>query len=178
MSSKISTAKIIKFTSPLDKFSPESGWHFIAVSKDIADRLAFEGRNRRVVCTLNGAETYQCALMPYQGDFFLMVNKRVRTKLKIEHGDNITVELVRDDSQYGMVMPEEFREVLNQDPDADRLFHDLTVGKQRSLIYLVTNVKDIDRRIHNALLIVEHLKQNDGKVNGERLYEEIKRPLM
>ena len=74
-------------------------------------------------------------------------------------------------------MPEEFTEVLNQDPDGDRLFHALSAGKQRSLIYLVSNVSDIDKRIHVALLVVAHLKDNGGKVLGDQLYEETKRPI-
>ena len=160
----------------LDKFAPQSGWHFIPVSSKIAEQLAFPDKNKRVVCTLNAAESWQCALMPYQGEFFILVNKQKRTKLGIEAGDPVAVELLRDESRYGLPMPEELREVLNQDPDGDTLFHALTPGKQRSLIYMITNVKDIDRRIHTALLMVEHLKKNEGKVVGDRLYEELKRP--
>jgi hypothetical protein len=140
--------------------------------------LAFEDKNKRVVCTLNSAEAWQCALMPYQGEFFILVNKQKRTKLGIDVGDTVSVELVRDESQYGLPMPEELREVLNQDPDGDKLFHALTPGRQRSLIYHVTNVKNIDRRIHTCLIIVEHFKKNKGKVDGEKLYEELKRPIV
>ena len=178
MAAKDAKTKIIKFKAKLDKFSPESGWHFIPVSKEMADSLEFTSKGRRVICTLNGTERLQCALMPYQGAFFMMINKGVRTRLRIEPGDTVAVELVRDDSTYGMEMPEEFREVLNQDPDGDRMFHELTPGRQRSLIYLVSKVKDLDRRIHTALLIIDHLRKNEGKINGERLYEELKRPVL
>jgi hypothetical protein len=116
--------------------------------------------------------------MPYQGEFFILVNKQKRTKLRIEPGDTVAVELVRDESQNGLPMPEELREVLNQDPDGDRHFHALTPGKQRSLIYHVSNIKDIDRRIHACLIVVEHIKRNEGKIDGERLYEELKRPAL
>lgn len=177
MSSKPAKARAIKFKAALDKFSPESGWHFIPVSKEIADKLAFTGKGRRVVCTLNGAETYQCALMPYQGSYFMMVNKRVRTCLGIVPGDMVAVELIHDDSTYGLPMPEEFREVLNQDPDGDRMFHALTAGKQRSLLYYVGKIKDIDKRIHACLVIVEHLRENEGKIVGDQLYHELKRPM-
>src|SRR5688572_11622454 len=176
MSSKPAKSKVIKFEAAIDKFAPQSGWHFIPVSKEIAGQLAFKDKNKRVVCTLNGAESWQCALMPYQGEFFILVNKQKRTKLGIELGDTVAVELVLDESQYGLPMPEELREVLNQDPEGDKFFHGLTPGKQRSLIYHVSNVKDIDRRIHACLIIVDHLKKNKGKIVDERLYEELKRP--
>lgn len=176
MSGKAATSKVIKFNAKLDKFSPESGWHFIPVTKAVADSLKFTAKGRRVVCTLNGTERLQCALMPYQGAYFMMINKGVRTRLGIEPGDTVAVELVRDDSTYGLEMSEEFREVLNQDPDGDRMFHELTPGKQRSLIYYVGKFKDLDRRIHTALIILDHLKQNEGKIVAEKLHEELKRP--
>jgi hypothetical protein len=177
MSSKPAKSKVIKFEAKLDKFAPQSGWHFIPVSKEIADRLAFPDKNKRVVCTLNGTETWQCALMPYQGEFFILVNKQKRTKVGIELGDIVLVELVRDESRYGLPMPEELREVLKQDRQGDKLFHALTPGKQRSLIYHVSNIKDIDRRIHACLIIVDHLTKNKGKIIDQRLYEDLKRPI-
>ncbi len=170
-------ARKIKFDAVLDKFSPESGWHFVGVSREVADSFEFAKGSRRVICTLNGAETFPCALMPYDGSFFLMVNKGIRTRLGIEAGDSITVELEKDESKYGMPMPEELQEVLNQDPDGDKLFHLLTPGKQRSILYFVGKVKDIDRRIHTSLIFVEHLKQNDGKIDHKRLQQELKRPI-
>ena len=92
-------------------------------------------------------------------------------------GDVVRVLLVKDESKYGLPMPEEFEEVLKQDPEGDRLFHALTAGKQRSILYQLSKPKDIDVRIHQALLIVDHLKENDGKIIDKLLYEELKRPM-
>jgi uncharacterized protein YdeI (YjbR/CyaY-like superfamily) len=75
-------------------------------------------------------------------------------------------------------MPAEFNEVLKQDREGNKLFHALTAGKQRSLLYLVGKVKNIDRRIHTALVVVEHLKKNEGRIDGNTLYSELKRPLL
>ncbi len=168
----------IKFEAVLDKFSPESGWHFIGVSREIADSFQFQKGSRRVVCTLNGTETFPCALMPYNDAFFMMVNKKIRTRLGIAPGDIISVELVKDESKYGLPMPEELQEVLNQDPEGDKYFQSLTAGKQRSILYFIGNIKDIDKRIHNALIFVEHLKRNDGKIDHDKLQKELKRPIM
>src|SRR5688500_14631827 len=115
----------IEFEAVLDKFSPESGWHFIGVSREIADRFQFPKGSRRVVCTLNGTESFPCALMPYNGAFFLMVNKRIRTRLGIGPGDPVSVELAKDESKYGLPMPEELQEVLNQDPEGEKYFQSL-----------------------------------------------------
>jgi bifunctional DNA-binding transcriptional regulator/antitoxin component of YhaV-PrlF toxin-antitoxin module len=166
-----------KFKTKLGKLSADYGWHFILVEKKIAEKFPFTGKSRRVVCTLNGKVTFQAGLMHYHGDFFISVNKQMRDKLGIEPGDTVDVELKIDDSKYGAAMPEEFEEVLNQDSEGDRLFHVLTAGKQRSLIYMIASVKNIDKRIHLALIVIDHLKSNDGKIVPEKLYEEVKRPI-
>jgi len=153
----------------------ESGWHSLAIEKRTAEKLAFKDRYRRVVCTINGGEPFQCALLPSQGNFYIIVNKKKREALGIVAGDKVDVELAIDESKYGLPMPEEFREVLDQDPDGDKIFHALTPGKQRSLLYYLGNIKDIDLRIHQALQIVEHIKEH-GKVIDKLLYQELKRP--
>jgi bifunctional DNA-binding transcriptional regulator/antitoxin component of YhaV-PrlF toxin-antitoxin module len=130
-----------------------------------------------VVCTLNGDYTFQCALLPNKEEFCIGINKAVREKLGLVDGSVVKVKLEPDTSKYGAPMPEELREVLNQDPDGDRMFHALTGGKQRSLIYWVRSVKDVDKRIHLALIMLKHLRDNDGKVIGDQLYEESKRPM-
>ena len=157
--------------------STGSGWHFLIMSGDIATQLGFEGKFRRVVCTLNGTESFQCALLPWGELFYIIVNKKKRDALGLAAGDSVHVHLVRDESKYGLPMPEEFQEVLDQDPEGDRLFHALTEGKQRSILYLLSKPKNIDVRIHQALVIVKHLKENNGAIIGNKLYEELKRPV-
>ncbi|HSU25708.1 MAG TPA: YdeI/OmpD-associated family protein [Pyrinomonadaceae bacterium] len=170
--------KAIKFTAVLDSSGNGSGWHFVGVPREIGERFpALDGKSRRVVCKLNGKEEFQCALMPSSGEFYIMVNKEVRTRLGIFSGNSVEVLLKLDDSKYGMTMPAELEEVMRQDPEGDRLFHALTPGKQRSLMWQVSKGKDVDLRIHRALIIMEHLKDNVGKVDGEKLYREMKRPV-
>lgn len=171
--------KVTKFTALLDSSGNGSGWHFISVSREVGEKFpAQDGKSRRVICTLNGTEQFQCALMPSGGEFFILVNKAIRTRLQIYSGNSVEVSLVSDTSKYGLAMPEEFEEVLRQDAEGDRLFHALTPGKQRSLIYAVRSSKDVDTRIHRALIILQHLKENSGKVVGEKLQHELRRPAL
>ncbi len=170
-------ATTVKFETELIQSTTGSGWHFLLVEKKIEQKFGFEGKFKRVVCSINGGDSFQCALMPWGEIFYIIVNKQKRDALGIVAGDTVNVELVKDESKYGLPMPAEFREVLDQDPDGDRLFHGLTAGKQRSILYLLAKPKDIDVRIHYALLIVEHLKENDGKIIDSKLYEELKRPM-
>ena len=138
--------------------------------------LGFTGNVRRVFCTVNDKLTFQAALMPSgQGTpYFVSINREKRDKLGIAPGDRLVVELKRDNTKYGLPMPRELREVLNQDPEGDRLFHALTNGKQRTILYYVSKARDVDRRINAALIVIEHLKNNDGKIDNRKLYEELK----
>ncbi len=156
---------------------PNEGWHFLVVDPKIALKLPTDGKTRRVVCSVNGGEPFQCAVMPWGEIFYIIVNKGKRDALGIGVGDTVSVELVPDESKYGLPMPEDFREVLDQDPDGDRLFHALTPGKQRGILYYLGNIKDIDKRIHAGLIFIEHLKDNDGKIVNKLLMEELKRPI-
>lgn len=168
--------KPVKFTSTLICDPPEKGWHYFSVEACFAEQFEKTGGTRRVICTLNGTETFPCALMPYHGIFYVMVNKERRSRLGLSAGSQVTVELTPDESKYGMPMPEEFEEVLGQDPEGSELFHSLSSGRQRSIIYGVAKLKDTDKRIHTALVFIEHLKRNGGKVVYETLREELKRP--
>lgn len=157
--------------------SGESGWHFLTFDKRVVTRLGFADRYRRVLCTINASEPYHCALLPSGDEFYIIVNKKKRDSLGIAAGDKVDVRLERDESKYGLPMPPEIKEVLRQDKQGNKLFHALTPGKQRSMIYWLTRTKDIDRRIHETLIFIEHLKQNCGNIDGKRLQEEMKRPL-
>jgi bifunctional DNA-binding transcriptional regulator/antitoxin component of YhaV-PrlF toxin-antitoxin module len=170
-------AKVVRLTTVLTKPDKDSGWHFLTIKPSVAGKLGFTGKSRRVVCTLNDAHKFQCALLPTGGSFYIIVNKKIRTKLGIEEGSKVKVELSKDESKYGLPMPKELREVLKQDPEGNELFHRLTAGKQRTILYYIAKPKDVDRRIHMALVIVEHLKKNEGKIVYTKLSEELKRPI-
>jgi bifunctional DNA-binding transcriptional regulator/antitoxin component of YhaV-PrlF toxin-antitoxin module len=172
-------SKTIKLTVKLCKSDNEWGWHFLRFSAKSVAGLKFEPRkSRRVVCTLNGRHTFQCALLPWtKGGFCIVVNKAIRDKLGIVDGDKVTVELKKDESKYGLPMPKELKEVLRQDKEGDRLFHALTPGKQRTLLYYIGKWKDVDRRIHYSLIVIDHLKKNEGKVDFPKLSVELKRPI-
>jgi len=160
------------FTSIMEKFDSNLwGFHF-CVSSEIGNQFVTEGNDRRVICLLNSKEEFQCALMPKgDGNFFINVNKKLRDALKLVIGSHVSVLLKKDESEYGLPMPEELQELLSQDEEGDKLFHGLTIGKQRTLLYIVGSVKDTGKRISRALVIVNHLKANGGKINYKKLNE-------
>lgn len=158
------------FTTTLHKFDSNLWGHHILVPDIIAKLFITEEGDRRVVCTLNDVIEFQCALMPKgDGGFFININKKIRDSLKLKEGMQVQATLRKDESKYGLPMPEEMAELLAMDEEGNRLFHALTPGKQRTLLYIAGNAKSSDKRITRAIAIVEHLKANNGKIDFKML---------
>jgi hypothetical protein len=152
-----------KFRSKLEVTDSEPPWHILRVPKTKVASFGFKGNLRRVVCTLNGSETFNCALFPSKGGYFITVSKKLRDRLGLDLGDSVHIELEKDTSKYGMPMPKEFAEVLRQDPEGERLFNALSPGNQRLMLKLIVFVKDVDKRIARSLTGIELLKRSDGR---------------
>ena len=156
----------------------DPAWYIVRIPRAKVDHFDFKKNLRRVICTINGTERFNYALMPSKGDYFITLNKQRRTALKLSIGDPVTIEIEKDLSKYGMPMPDELAEVLRQDPEGDKLFNALSPGNQRLLLKLIVLVKDLDKRIHRALIAIEHLKRTKGKFVYDELYNAMKRPLV
>ncbi len=159
-------SRLLKFDSNLWQY------HFI-VPDDIAQKLIKED-NKRVFCTVNQMTRWPAALMKSKEYWFILINTETRKLLKVDEGNSLDIKLEEDFSEYGFEMPEEFGELLAQDEEAKRHFMSLTVGKRRSLIYLVQKVKSTDSRLRKSLAIVHHLKDVNGKLDFKLLNETIK----
>lgn len=164
----------MEFTAALGRFDSNL-WTFHIPVPGVVSKAFLDQGTTRVVCTLNGALTFQCALMPKgEGFWFININKKIRDTLKLEPGMEVQVSLVKDESTYGLPMPEELQELLAIDEEGDRLFHALTPGKQRNLLYIVGQPKTSDKRIERALVVVDHLKAHGGRIDFKRLYQNLK----
>lgn len=165
----------VQYTTTLEHFQTSPIWgYFLPVEDGVANQF-IDGNDRRIVCTINGEETIQAALMPNKlRGYFIMTNKRLVTKLRLQVGEKVTLKIEKDTSEYGLDMPDELRELLNQDDEGSKFFHALTPGKQRSLIYIVAKVKNTNSRLNKALAIVHHLKEFHGNLEYKALNETIK----
>jgi hypothetical protein len=164
---------MLSFLSTLEDFHTNL-WRFhLPVPEEIAAQF-IEGDNKRVRVHLEGIPVFPAALMKTKEYWFILLNKPNREKLKIAEGDKLTMTLEKDHSEYGHDMPEEMQVLLDQDEVGSRYFYDLTKGKQRGLVYIVTKVKNTNSRLNKALAIIEHLKDVKGKLDYKMLNEKIK----
>lgn len=164
---KTHTAKIYNFYHEV--------WHqHIKVPMEAVEPF-LDMKAKRVICTLFGETRFHCALMPDgKGGFFINLNKELRKKYNLDIGDEVSFTLERDESQYGMEMPEELGELLAQDDEGSALFHALTPGKQRSLIFLVAKPKTSHTRLRKALGIINYLKSAGGQLDYKELHAFLK----
>lgn len=164
----------LKFQTHLSKFNSPLWGHHILVPDDISEHFLSQNI-KRLVCRLNNKIDIQCALMPTgEETHFININKEVRSKLGLRVGDVVQAQLKEDKSKYGLPMPEEFQELLNQDEEGHLLFHKLTPGKQRNLLYIVGSPKQSNTRLKKALVVVQHLKTQNGKIDFKQLNVEMK----
>lgn len=161
----------VSIESILEVTDSNPPYHVLKFSKHLVSSFEFKGNLRRVICTLNNVETINCALFPSGANYFVTVSKALRKKLGVGPGDSVTIELRKDESKYGMPMPEEFEEVLRQDADGAELFYGLSPGNQRLMLKLVVFVKNVDTRIIRSLVGLEVLKQMDGRFDYHAQHE-------
>ncbi len=130
---------------------------------------------RRVVCSINNCLPFQCGILPFgEGRWVIMVNRALQKKLKLEYGDSVKALVWRDDSEYGLPVPEEFEAVFASDDTARAHFDALTDGKKRTLLYIIAKPKNGDLRIRYALAIAQHLTIFNGKIDFKKLNEGLK----
>ncbi|MFN3996299.1 YdeI/OmpD-associated family protein [Algoriphagus sp.] len=163
----------MEFLGKLDKFD-FNHWHFhIPVPLEIADQMMDE-RHRRVLIWIKDSGPYHMALMKSKEYWYVLVNQELRKKLELDEENQFPVKISRDQSEFGHDVPEELQVLLDQDEEGNYHFRKLTPGKQRSLIYLVTTVKNPESRMKKSLAIIHHLKLAKGKLDFKQLNEWIK----
>lgn len=149
------------------------GFHF-PIPSDISVPFIEEHGNR-IICTFGDGHFIHAALISDgKGAHFININKEVRKRYHLELNDAVIITITRDDSKYGIYCPEEASELLEVDADFNTYFHNLTPGKQRSLLYVIAKPKSSDKRIEKAIIISEHLKINNGKLDFKMLHEAFK----
>lgn len=126
--------------------------------------------NKRILCAINNNLKFHCGMLPKKTFHYIMLSKEKMKILNLKINDEIQVEIFPDTSTFGMDICEQLQEVLMSDIEGKILFEQLTSGKKRSIIYLISKTKNAQLRIEKSFVLVEHLKRNKGKVDF-RMYQ-------
>lgn len=166
----------MKFLANLKSFEENNlgyGPH-IVIPNTIYEKMLLLAPDKRIKCILNNKITFSRAMSPKGTYHYIMLNKEIVKKLDMNFGDEVSVELVPDQSKYGLEITEEMEEVLYSDPDGNELFSKLTPGKQRTLIHIVNKIKSSQLRIERSFVIIEHLKKMKGEIDYKLLQQDFK----
>ncbi|MDF2157636.1 YdeI/OmpD-associated family protein [Algoriphagus sp. CAU 1675] len=161
------------FEAKLSRFDFNHWQNHIPVPDPIAAEM-MDGNHRRVLVYLQDRGPFHMALMKAKDYWYLLINQDLIKSLHLEQGISIQVKLEKDNSEFGHEVPEEFEVLLDQDKEGNDFFRTLTPGKQRSLIYLVSKVKNPESRMKKSLAILHHLKVSKGRLDFKQLNEWIK----
>lgn len=114
----------MKFTAFITAFDENHlSWEkHIPIPEVIFREMLILAPDKRIVCTLNDSLSYHCAMMPKGTFHYILVNNETCKKLKLNVNDPVEVEIVKDDSKYGINISEELEEVLFSDPEGSILF--------------------------------------------------------
>ncbi len=139
---------------------------FLIPRSVVAELPEREHNASRVICRINDAGEIHSGLMADgQGGYFIMVSKAVRRRFALEIGDQVTLSITPDDSDYGIPLPAEAAELWEIDPEARAIFHTLSPGHQRNLLYQIDKLKRPESRAKKAVQIHEYLKHTGGKLD-------------
>ncbi|HAD97862.1 MAG TPA: hypothetical protein DCG19_10680 [Cryomorphaceae bacterium] len=138
------------------------GYPLIEVPPGIADNFLGSSNKKRMVVTFaNGWQAHRALQRSKNGETFILLGGKTLKEAGLILGDETQLTLQEDTSKYGMPMPEEFQEVLNQDEEGRQLFEQLKPGLQRSFLYYINTAKMVDTRINRSLQLIERLKTGD-----------------
>ena len=149
-------------------------YHFVIPKSEVSSIIA--DNHKRIRYRIKGQNIWVSAALMAKGDecFFINVNQDRRKQFQLEEGTMVDLEIIQDQSKYGIDIAEEFEAFLDVDDVFKRYFDQLTPGKQRSLIHLASKPKRSETRIHKSLKIVDYLKLNEGKLDFKALHESFK----
>ena len=165
----------MKFKAKLEQLDSSVWGQHIIVPDKVVKKFLAKDKNMRIICKVNDIFSFHAALMPKGGGaFFVNFSKQNSKKFGLTEGETLHIEILKDESKYGIPMPEEFQELLYQDIEGDKVFHALTPGKQRSLLHIIGKIKSSDIRIRKGLVVLNHLKSNNGKLDFKQLNEDFK----
>lgn len=162
------------FTSQVESNKEDVLWgSFFIVPEEIAD--FYKSKNiTRFICEINDLVKINCAILSGNGAKFVLINKQVAKKLSLINGSEVSVVLKADESEYGMPVPQEIIDLFAHDEEFSNLFHSLTPGKQRSLLFIVGKPKSVEARIKKVVVICNHLKEYGGNLDFKQLNQDFK----
>lgn len=156
---------MVRFTATMHRFDKQgekTGWTYIEIPADIAQKLKPGNKKEfKVKGKLDAFAIKRVSLMPMGGGRFIMpVNATMRKGLGKRHGAMVKVQIEADDSAF--VFNKDFMECLDDEPKAKEFFQSLTGSHQRYFSKWIDDAKTEPTRIKRITLAVNSLAKKWG----------------
>jgi hypothetical protein len=102
-------------------------------------------KQMRVIGTLNG-HPIRTSTMPYRGAFYVGLHKAAREAAGVGIGDEVELELTRDDSPRVLDIPPELEAAFGAEPALRQRFDALSFSRRRDLAAPIAEAKKPETR--------------------------------
>lgn len=134
-----------------------NGGAFVTIPFDVEQ--VFGKKRVKVKATLAG-EPYRGSLVRMGGDCHVLgVRKDIREKTGKIYGDEIEVELEEDTEPREVSIPEDVRQALENDAEAEAIFKQLAYSHQKEYVEWIEEAKRDQTRQRRIVQMLELLKQ-------------------
>ena len=164
---------MIKFTTQIEDKKNYIGWIHIIVPADIAAKLHPEDKTSfRIKGMIDNYSFSGISLLPAgEGNYFMALNAGIRKKIIKQSGDEVTVQLEKDVSEYQL--PEMLVTCLEDEPEAYKFFTSLPKGHQRYYGNWIDTAKTAETKVKRVAEIINALysKQHFGQMMQQKKAE-------
>jgi hypothetical protein len=148
----------INFKTKIYKLEHLAG-HYLDIPASIVKKTGGAGK-QRFICMVDKGVSWKCGLVAHKaGGGYILLNKKQMQMGKFNVGQQVNVSLKKDESEYGMDVPKELKEVFKQDKAGKERFDALVPGKRRYIIYYINQVKSQELRVERAVRLISNVKK-------------------
>ncbi|WP_229665877.1 YdeI/OmpD-associated family protein [Flavobacterium suaedae] len=150
---------LINKTCLLEKFPGKGGWTYARMPEIKADKTKQFGMVR-VKGTIDDYEINNYNLMPMgNGELFLPVKAAIRKKIKKEAGGYVNIALYLDNAP--VVIPEEIKLCLQNEPNAYETFCSYTDGEQKAFIDWIYAAKQEKTKVKRIVTMLKKIEKHE-----------------
>ena len=137
------------------RFTAKLGERGVVVPGDPKEE--FGGARAPVTGTVNGTP-FRGRLMVYGGVTYLGFRKEIRDAAGIAEGDEVDVDIERDDAPREVEVPEALASALARDPDAKSAFEALAFTHRKEYAQWIAEAKKDETRARRVARAVEMVR--------------------
>jgi hypothetical protein len=128
----------------------KGGYFYLTIPAEVVNNFENK-RHTRLICSIDEYFDFQCGLNHLgDGNFFIIIGSQKMKEIGKKLGDKVRFNIKEDPNPLGVAMPEVLEAVLEQDEELKIIFENLSLGKQRSVIFAIQKIKSVDKQIEGV----------------------------